>query len=256
VTSASRPQLKNSLATFRDDVTSPVSFNLPVTAIRPVGTLHLTLAIMSFPRDEGLDRAVTLLEGLKANEILALVRARRREATQGAEAGSDGKPALAMDGKGSGLSNVQDKREADSGIRVTLRGLHAMQEPSRTSVLYAPPTDAEGILQDFSEEIKRAFGDAELLVEGAGGHGPLLLHATIVNTVYVKDLGKGGGRGRGGRHEKLTIDARHMLDRYEDQVWMDDVRLEKLAICKMGAKKIVVDGENDEAYEVVAEIQL
>lgn len=64
----------------------------------------------------------------------------------------------------------------------------------------------------------------------------------------------GGGRG-GKRWERLVFDATEILERYEDQVWAEDIPLEKVAICRMGAKKVVVDGEEDEAYEVEAEVQ-
>ncbi len=65
---------------------------------------------------------------------------------------------------------------------------------------------------------------------------------------------RNGGGGGGGR---LTIDARGILDRYEDQLWMEKARAEKIAICKMGARKIEVDGVVvGEAYEVAAEVDI
>ena len=94
----------------------------------------------------------------------------------------------------------------------------------------------------------------------------MLLHATVLNTIYVKGRdreqhlgqgkwkGKGKGKGKGGRRERLTVDARPILDRYDDFVWMRDVPIEKVAICRMGAKKVGDDG--DEAYEVEAEIDI
>lgn len=77
---------------------------------------------------------------------------------------------------------------------------------------------------------------------------PLLLHATIINTIYVKTR-----HGRGGRkHERLTLDARDIISRYDDCVWIEHMPVHKLAICRMGAKKI--EGTDDEAYEVEAEV--
>lgn len=88
---------------------------------------------------------------------------------------------------------------------------------------------------------------------------PLLLHATLFNTIYVKKApGEGGDnkRKRGGRRrEKLTFDARPFVDRYEDQIWMEGFPVEKIAICKMGAKKVEDDGVEDQVYEAVAEIE-
>jgi activating signal cointegrator complex subunit 1 len=57
------------------------------------------------------------------------------------------------------------------------------------------------------------------------------------------------------RRAKLLFDARDVVVKYEDFEWMTDVRIEKIAICKMGAKKVVGDkGEVGEAYEVETEV--
>ena len=135
-----------------------------------------------------------------------------------------------------------------------------MQPASRATVLYAAPTDDNGrgtTLQVFCEKLQAAFREAGLMAseEGERDARPLLLHATVLNTIYVKG-GRGGGSGKKGgrRRERLTVDARPILDRYDDFVWMRDVPLEKIAICRMGAKKVGDDG--DEAYEVEAEIDL
>jgi activating signal cointegrator complex subunit 1 len=83
------------------------------------------------------------------------------------------------------------------------------------------------------------------------------LHATIVNMVYARgghDRRNGAKGKKGGR---ATLDAQGILDRYEDWVWMDNVKVEKIAICKMGAQKTEVDGVVvDAAYEVEAEIDV
>ena len=67
---------------------------------------------------------------------------------------------------------------------------------------------------------------------------PLLLHATLVNTIYVP--GVRGSRG----------DARDVLGRYEDTVWGRG-RVEKVVICRMGAKK---RQDGSEAYVVEGEV--
>jgi activating signal cointegrator complex subunit 1 len=77
---------------------------------------------------------------------------------------------------------------------------------------------------------------------------PLKLHATIVNTIYAKAGHKGGGN--------LRIDAQDLLEEWKDFVWAKDFPIEKLAICKMGAKKITnANGEIvGEEYEQIASI--
>ncbi|KAI1107356.1 kinase A anchor protein [Jackrogersella minutella] len=228
VTRASRHQLSTTLSAFSADVTSPDSFAVPDKAIRPLGTLHLTIGVMSFPKDEGLEKAVALLKTQVPKAVLANVKV--AEATP---ATSDS--AREPDGKTKEPCGLPP-------LFVTLKGLKSMQTVSKTSVLYTSPVDGEGTLQRLCKNLQSIFEEAGLMVPDSR---PLLLHATIMNTIYIKGRHRKGG--------KLTIDARGILDRYDDYVWMEDVPVEKIAICKMGAKK---QDDGDEAYEVEAEIDL
>lgn len=290
VTRSSRPQLIQSLASFRAEVTGsgpgPSSgyFNaVPEDAIRPVGTLHLTLGVFSFPKknsssgntrdiprsasaasaaavagteeaqteeeEDRLEKAKEILQSLRPKEILKAY-----------------KPPPAMPGSTITTPAAVDELEGEE-LRITLRGLRSMQSstPAKSAVLYAPPVDPRGRLRQFCEGVRQVFLDAGLMVLD---DRPLLLHATVVNTIYVKgrrppQQGQRANRGRGGggRHnsnrERLTIDATGILDRFEDQVWMQDVRVEKIAIFKMGARKVEIDGVViDEAYEIVGEVDV
>lgn len=235
VTPSSRPQLTQSLEAFTADVTNPATFGVPRDAVRPVGTLHLTLGVLSFPQGEGLEKATDLLKSLKLKDLLTGSVPEQQQQQQPGQSSSE--PSL-------------------SPLTITLQGLASMQLPSKASTLYAPPVDQLGTLQGFCEKLRAVFQEAGLMIEE---NRPLLLHATILNTVYVRGQQRrhGGGRtGRGGRKEKLTIDASGILDRYEDEVWLENFKLEKIALCRMGAKKTVVDGVEDEAYEVEAEVDL
>ncbi|KAH6621372.1 hypothetical protein B0J18DRAFT_432297 [Chaetomium sp. MPI-SDFR-AT-0129] len=320
VTPASRPQLSSALSAFRADVSAPLSaggFDLPAEAVRPVGTLHLTLGVMSLvsPKqqrgkgrggDQGgvgdggsgdgdgegggegengaedkLVVAKEVLGKIKLRELWAEVVKEGRNRLAGREglvgvtlgqglAGLVGQGGLQKTSKADIAPEEARGDEKPSGVgpeedespRITLRGLAAMQTLNQTSVLYAPPVDPFGLLQSFCEKVRGQFQEAELMIDEGR---PLLLHATVVNTVYVKGNKRGTGnkRGRGGRGggggkkwERLVFDATGIIDRYEDQVWMEDVPVEKVAICQMGAKKVVVDGEEDEAYEVTAEVEI
>ncbi|KAI0852094.1 kinase A anchor protein [Daldinia vernicosa] len=228
VTGLSRHQLSASLSAFSRDVTSPDSFAVPEQAIRPLGTLHLTIGVMSFPGDDGLEKAVALLKTLVPRKIMASIKAAEAEKNQERSAQEPTGPLPPL-------------------LSVTLKGLRSIQPTSsKTSVLYSPPVDTEGTLLRFCESLRLTFQEAGLMVKD---NRLLLLHATIVNTIYVKGRNRKGGK----RQEKLTIDARDIIDRYDDYVWMKDVPVEKIAICKMGAKK---QEDGDEAYEVEAEIEL
>lgn len=132
-------------------------------------------------------------------------------------------------------------------LSVTLRGLESMHDPAKTSVLYVAPVDEDRTLSEFCLKLREAFEAADLLVPDTRA---LLLHATIINTIYL--VGRRSGNGRK-RAPKLTIDAREMLQKYEAFEWMRDVRVERVSICRMGAR--AVEG-GDEEYVVEGEVAI
>ncbi|CAI4217299.1 unnamed protein product [Parascedosporium putredinis] len=229
VTTASRPQLSRSLGEFRDDITDTNSFAIPAGAVRPLGTLHLTLGVMNLKEEGRLEEATALLKGLKLGEILQESgRAAKERADRAAAAAVVTAEATSHEPLGGG--------EGQQG-----EGLQTMHKPTQATVLYAVPEDGRGQLYPFCDKVRTAFIDAGLMVDEGRA---LLLHATVVNTIYA-------GAGRRGRRKALSLDARGILDRYEDFKWMDGQPVESIAICKMGAKRVEEDGE---AYESVAEV--
>ncbi|QSZ33100.1 hypothetical protein DSL72_002685 [Monilinia vaccinii-corymbosi] len=153
---------------------------------------------------------------------------------------------------------------------LTLISLHPMHQPQHTSILYATPLDPHKHLQTFCQNLKETFTRAGFMMPEAGNNRRyLLLHATIVNTIYVpgvrdrhqaRDGGDDESRkpqsrnaGHGRRKARLTFDARAILEKYRDYEWMRDVRLEKVAICRMGARK---RESGIEEYEVEAEVDV
>lgn len=104
VTAASRPGLAAGVAAFAADVTSPPErggFGWPIEAVRPLGTLHLTLGVMSLNGGgaaaeasggggkKDLAGAVALLRSLKVRELLAEVAAEAGRGGGGRPAGDD-----------------------------------------------------------------------------------------------------------------------------------------------------------------------
>lgn len=260
--------LSANLATFKQDVTRPAKlggFDLHPDAVRPPGTLHLTLGMMSFPskgskgkgeeasdldggaegKKKSLAYAVEVLRALKPREIMECTTTARRQAS-------------VTPGAATVTATATRKDHHDDApsprLSITLQGLHPMQKSlDKTTVLYAPPTDPDGTLQAFAEAIRGIFQDAGLLVVD---DRPLLLHTTIVNTVYIKGRNnystKQGPRGK--REMNVIKDVQGILDRYEEHLWVQDMPLDRIAICRMGAKPVVVDGEVvDAMYEVEAE---
>ncbi|CAG9980637.1 unnamed protein product [Clonostachys byssicola] len=215
----SGPQLARTLSSFRADVTDPNSFNVHPQAVRPLGTMHLTLGVMTLKGDEALGRAADLLRGLRLREILDQARAANNAAR---------------------AMGQQEEEEGGPGLTVTLQGLGAMQSPSKTSVLYAPPLDPAGLLRRFCELVRGRFQEAGVM---AREERPLLLHATVVNTIYVGDRSL----------KRVAMDARDLMAKYDGHTWLEDMPVERVTLCKMGAKK--VEGGLGEAYEVEAEVE-
>jgi activating signal cointegrator complex subunit 1 len=179
--------------------------------------MHLTLGVMALSDEPSLSRARELLRQVKLSEHLRAARGGR------------------------------DTTESQGPLKITLRGLHALYNPASTSVVYAPPEDDEsGTLYKFCKGVRGEFERAGLVNEEKDK--PLLLHATVVNTIYVP-----GQRGARGKKERMTLDARAMLDAYDGFVWIEGVEVEKVTLCKMGAKK--VEGDDEERYEVIEEVR-
>ncbi|KAH7090778.1 AKAP7 2'5' RNA ligase-like domain-containing protein [Paraphoma chrysanthemicola] len=282
VTDSSRPQLEGGLSKLKAHLerSSPV----PPKAIRPVGTLHLTLGVMSLD-DQSLQAAQQDLQNLNLHNLL------RDISTQAIA------EKAAEDGTISENLNAAAMPDTD-GLTVSLEGLVPMQEATKTSILYASPQDVTGRLMPFAQALRKRFVDGGwVLDEGR----ELKLHATIINTIYAK----AGARGRGGKgkdasnkigdgemglreqepsientpkfdsdHDEkidttaghgpnarswLRFDARGLIEEFKDFTWADDVRIDRVQICKMGAKKVwsghaLGEGEVvDERYEVVCE---
>ncbi|RFU31986.1 hypothetical protein B7463_g4392, partial [Scytalidium lignicola] len=293
VTPTSRPQLQTSLSRFRADLTSNVNTNtitnttsqssqlpsqssqlsssaslppagkieprptIPPKAIRPVGTIHLTLGVMSLVTPEKVQRAVDVLRGLDLKGLLLRSSSSGSSSSTGSNNRRNGE-------KEESRAGARSELESDAAVvdelKVTLKGVSSMNDPTKTSVLYTAPVDHDGRLRRFCLGIRDIFMAADLMVADTR---PLLLHATVLNTVYVPGVKRKGGPsarngrgGGGGRKERLTLDARDILERYRDMEWMSGVRVEKVAICRMGARKVEGGEEGDEEYFVESEIEI
>ncbi|KAK1830788.1 hypothetical protein QBC39DRAFT_409798 [Podospora conica] len=241
VTPASRPLLAAKLAAFRAD--PAVRDAIPPDAIRPLGTLHLTLGVFSFPPagsavPEGEEPGPARFA--RARALLAKLPLQAMWRAAGAATAPGGR-----------VPTEEELRAApqaggDDPVRVTLKGLRSMTAaPEAAGVLYVPVEDDEGgRFKSFCEVVRGEFAREGLLVEEERG---LLLHATVVNTVYCREKGKGKGRGKGIRGRgggRVKVDAREVLERWGGEVWLEGGVVEGVGICEMGAKR--VEGEKGE----------
>lgn len=193
ITSASKPQLEESLERFRQDVSLPTaessegtnveehnSSKIHAKAIRPVGALHCTLGVMSLKQGE-LPAAKMVLEGLDMSNLLE----------QSFGNGDSAAKSTATKGDGAGPPSLSrsisppphTRHQQDGPLTVDLKGLESMHAAHKTSILYTAPFDASGRLYPFCLAVQKVFKDKGLLVEDSR---QLKLHATIVNTIYAK----------------------------------------------------------------------
>ncbi|KAK5175684.1 uncharacterized protein LTR77_000823 [Saxophila tyrrhenica] len=285
VTKESRPQLEAAIAKFKNDVCPQDSSTeakaeeaaehdretvLPTIhpkAVRPVGALHCTLGVMSLDRDK-LTEAVEYLEGIDIAGMLRDVAS--KSATTDEPASDAGASERSTLDRPISLPSLDRPKP----FVVDLKGLTSMHSPEKTSILYSAPNDASERLRPFCLRIQQTFKDKGFLVED---NRDLKLHATVVNTIYSKGKRRPGRRppssqtagtsgGQGDQPQghgpnanaPLKIDATAILEKYKDFVWAEQVMLDRVAICEMGAKKMTDDSGNivDEVYTEIASVAL
>lgn len=219
ISNTSLPQLEESISEFKRRIprarettanqptdTSPL---FPDSAIRPLGTLHLTLGVMSLRTPERVNEAIKFLQSLDVGSILQ-------------EAESE----IAFQGQQ--RSTSQDLLP----ISVSLRSLEPLPKAKAATVLYTSPVDPTSRLYPFADRLRNAFVEAGFIeqdvikqtpkkqednnqavekssegneyrnkeiMEKRGAESeedgptkqkpkfrPLLLHATLVNTIYAR----------------------------------------------------------------------
>ena len=266
---------------------------IPVKAIRPLGTLHLTIGVMSLKEEGRLEGAVELLKGMNMGALL-----RDTEKSEGVDTTSTSSTSSTV--PISPLPSSQPNQNASPPpLTLSFTGLQSMHSPRSTSFLYTPPTDSTGRFYPFSQALRDRFATEGFVVDEERA---LKLHATVLNTIYADkvapgkklvqgadarfglvktDMGameeklgeeyqehdqeageeelesspsKPRGKGRSkGKKRIVKFDARRLLERYKEFGWAKDVRIEKVAICEMGAKK-VMDEKGDVVGEVYTEV--
>jgi activating signal cointegrator complex subunit 1 len=211
---------------------------IPERAFRPIGTLHLTLGVMSLDK-ESLEKAVKLLDEVDVEGML-----------RDAASDSQHKESVVLEPE---PKEPSDETPLPLTISLSSLSTRPNESPSNCTVLYAAPIDSSNRLLPFCTFLLSKFIEAGFIEPLTR---PLLLHATVVNTVYC---GRGrrwrgkGGRGASGRDRgvgRVRLDVTGLAERMKEEVrgaegdggeewtWAKDFRIEKAAICEMGAKKV------------------
>lgn len=230
VTEVSRVQLNHSLEQFRSRFLQASAGQFDPDrlgrAIRPVSTIHLTLGVMSLTTDEQIEGACSLLQELDLSQMLV----RASEAA---------------------VSSVVTMHDTQpSPLTVSLRSLATFARGKRSPVFFAEPLDTTSRLQPFCNDLRKRFSDAGYVI---AQESDLKLHATVLNTRYAPSHGH-----RGKHRQTVQIPSDGLLRAFSDFVWMEDVQLERVAVCKMGAEKIQDDSGAmiDERYVEVSAAEL
>lgn len=257
VTSASRPQWQASLQKLESDIASSPSLqDLRFGACRPLGTLHLTFGLLSLETEEKKQAASDLLLSFS---FIRNVVDRKVDSSRPASVTSSSiiQRSNLTRTKSSKVSAIEQQtlypKPEVLPFFITLSGLHSTGPPSSTTVLYASPDDPLLRVHNLCASIRELFKSANLLVQE---DRPLLLHATIINTIYnrprdrcdTKGESAGHGSSRRSNRRPKRIDATQLIERYTEFEWAKGFHVEKVSICKMGAEKvleagIVVDSE-------------
>ena len=226
---------------------------VPPKAIRPIGPIHLTLGVMQLMTEEQVEAASAFLRSLDIAQMLRAVSQCELvhptipgpsddSATNHVLSNTNAKP----------IPKAPASDESPRPLKVSLSGLESMHTPSKTSILYTSPTDSTARLYAFAESLRDAFVSENLVVPDKR---PLLLHATIVNTLYAKIKGRAKGTGHGKDNRGVgKLDATALLEEFQHFEWATDFCVERVSICQMGAKKEIVDGVvvNEEYVEVAS----
>ena len=219
---------------------------MPEDAIRPLGTLHLTIAVLSLGNDERLDRATQTLQSLNLSNILRdVLQQNSQKGVEMASSASSSTSAI--------TTTITTTVSPPNPPTISLHSLRAMRSAKETSVLYAHPHDPTSSLLPLCEAVQSAFREAGLLEEGDDIR-QLRLHATIVNTIYARKTVLAPIDGSNVRKNRkaagFKLDARGWIREYDGHIWAKDVLIEKVSLCRMAAEK--VDGVYGAKYKEVA----
>lgn len=260
---------------------------IPQGAVRPVGTIHLTIGVMSLPNKERLNEALAFFQTL---DLASLLREAERVAHELRQKRASRRPSSQSEPNSAEAASLSsgsptDSRQSPSPFSVSLESLHALPRAKAATVLHASPVDPTGRLYPFCLMLRDKFIEAGFMlseskngllrekrdpkaveevqasqckdldsddnplleelptlapdVENVGvpripkaldpyaaaiarkpKPRPLLLHATLVNTIYVRgrrkfEPGRNGKNGRNGS-KRLEFDARELLARYRN----------------------------------------
>ena len=238
VTASLRPQLMRSMGILRD---SPASGQVPLQAFVPVDTLSMSLRIMmSLPTPDRFARAEKLLQSLDLNPLTRELSKPSLRVRSIKERFSDVEKTLS-------LSPVASMNQP-LPLRVTLSGLVA--NPVRNQDIMARTFVAK--CHDPTFRLNHLCNNLAIIFEAAGLYNPSLSRrlqkllglplsgVCLIQTSLIPSSKLVPSRHQPGRlkgEERPEVDSQELVRTFKDFVWADNIRLERLSICRLGFRK-------------------
>ncbi len=234
VTPTSRPQIRDSFKCLWDDLTA---IDVPTDAIRPLGLLHLNLGTsLSLKTPEHMDKAIDILKKLSFKEALPTMH--------------ESSTSWNLSRHSSSLLPTSNYNTNNSMAPPSVSISSLFCTPGKEAValrLTANVYDATHRVRDWKVRLAHAYQAAGLSPKPKGTYDPQVRAAmneildsydSTVRLVKIPDSTKATPcKWKPGKliNECLpSIDARGLLERYKDHVWIENAPLERVSICKMG----------------------
>ncbi|KAI9707832.1 MAG: hypothetical protein M1820_004437 [Bogoriella megaspora] len=141
VNETSRTQLKASLAQFTNELANKEQL-FHEKAIRPLGSLHLTLGVMSLTEDGQLEKAIEMLQNLDINNLLEDAENESPKLSSSGDATTSSTPATEAPREPAPEQVIPDETSSKTGI-----GSNAPREQSHI------PSDVLNLLSGQSESL-------------------------------------------------------------------------------------------------------
>ena len=172
-------QLQASLQRLAQD--DLVQATVAEDALRPVGTLHITIGVMALNGDR-VEAVCKTLDSLDLEDLLRGTQGEREGEGNGEDFGQGEK--LSPQRTSSASEAMPTTASATEPWIISLRSLAAMKNPHKTSMLYALPHDPSGRLVPFCTAIKKHFEDDGWMQVA---NRPFKAHTTVINTIYSRE---------------------------------------------------------------------
>ncbi|KAF8468851.1 hypothetical protein BDZ91DRAFT_847682 [Kalaharituber pfeilii] len=274
-------------AEFHTSATSPEN-GIPAAAIRPLGTMHLTLGVMALGAGaHEVDRAV---QALSEGVALAREKAGMGDGAGGLRVRLVGLRTFESRSGGRGVGGAGLERcrvlwvePQDSVVAAAVTSAAAGSDSATaagdTASKEANTAAATSALHSFSTALRNHFLSKDLIYLSPRERAPtipatasdatseqppepssLTLHLTVLNQVYTRERNSqrrgGGGHRRGGKHrtkDSEGYDCRSLVEQFKDTVWAEDVLFDRVEVMKMGEVRDSVGGIGDDGEERLAE---